>query len=304
MIRKPPPYRERRPPPKRLPRRKTVTIALGIIGPFGVIIAADSEEGTLTAGDLKSSTVKITGEHHFVVAAKDKRLPEHKAILVSGAGDSGYLEAIKQHILEDFAEKAVKSIGDADRVIRRRIKTFYEDHVAPFAAFRELDLSIDLVIGASLAGGQRLWKTYMNTVKTVPNFELAAVGSGESWVKNIIPVAATMDGTLASATAAYAVFFAKEHATGCGKQTRIAFTRGGLNRVANQAAVDRLEFAFRRYSDCEKYMRNTVLGIPFGHAFNGMDARLNELRQEVASAAAELYPDPTLSASQTSTDQQ
>lgn len=281
-----------------------MTIALGIIGPFGIVIAADSEETTLVAGDLKSTAKKITGEHHFVLPTKRNQLPEHKAILISGAGDSAYLEAIKQHLLEDFSDKTVKSIADTDRVIRRRLKSFYEDHVVPFAAFKDLNLSVDLVIGASLAAGQRLWKTSMNTVRTMPNLEVAAVGSGQSWVKNIIPVAATMSATIASVSAAYGIFFAKEHATGCGKQTRVAILRQGQPRVAVQEALDELELVFRRYNKCEGYMRNTLLGIPDNHPFKNMDSRLNQLRQDVANAGDALYPKSTPSTSQTSEDQQ
>lgn len=124
-----------------------MTIALGIIGPFGIVIAADSEEGTGSPGDLKSSTVKITGEHHLVLPDAGKPQLD-KAILISGAGDSGYLAALKAHLIDDFATASINSI------------------------------------------------------------EVAAVGSGESWVRNLIPVAATMEGISASVSGAYGIFFA------------------------------------------------------------------------------------------------
>src|ERR1039457_3320531 len=113
----------RRTPPTRLPRRKSVTIALGVIGPFGIVIAADSEEGTLNAGDLKSTANKISG--HSILKPQGIKPLLRKSIVISGAGDSGYLAAIKQHIIDDFSKDEVKDIDSADEAIKNRIETFY-----------------------------------------------------------------------------------------------------------------------------------------------------------------------------------
>ena len=255
-----------------------MTIAVGVIGPFGIVLAADSEEGAGSAGDLKSSAVKITGRH--ILGAADP--PAHKSILISGAGDCGYLSLLKQHIVDDFESDEADSIESLDTKIRERVDSFYQRHVVPFSDFRNTDfvesLMVSLVIGASFnwqgSRGQRLWLTYMNGVKMVPNFEVAAVGSGEQWVTNIIPVASTMDAITASAAAAYGIFFAKDHASGCGKQIRMALMRHGKYVPAKQESIDRLEIKFGEYNQCERYMRNTLLGIPDGNAFSGIEERL------------------------------
>jgi len=292
-----------------------VTIALGIIGPFGVVIAADSEEGTQSAGYLKSTTNKISGAMEFCPPSGHSPESLKKSIVISGSGDSGYLAAIKQHLIDDFKDRRVKGVEDADTAIRKRMKMFYKDHVIPFAKFSDLNLAVDLIIGVSFGGvsssgarigGNRLWCVYMNTVRDVPNFQVAAVGAGEQWVRNTLPVAASMERSVISAAAAYGIFFAKEHATGCGKKTRMALLAHGSAYEAKQAAIEGLENVLGDYSAHEKFMRNRFIGMPNSEPFDGEDKSLNDLRQRMNDGANDLWSwimPPTPSTPQTSSDQ-
>jgi hypothetical protein len=113
-----------------------------------------------------------------------------------------------------------------------------------------------------------------------------------------------LDLSAASAAAAFAVFFAKENATGCGKKTRMALVIHGRALTANQAALQKLDDIFADYSDCERFTRNRLLGMPTQEPFQGMDDRLNNLRHRIREAADDLWPQLKPSIPQTSPDQQ
>src|SRR5713226_8596853 len=78
-----------RPIPKRLPRRKYVTIAAGFCCKDGMVIAADSQETTL--GYMKGEKEKI---RYCKMSAW--------SIAVVGAGDSTYVEMCMDKILYHF----------------------------------------------------------------------------------------------------------------------------------------------------------------------------------------------------------
>ena len=70
-----------------------MTIALGILTSHGVVIAADTQEGTGRAGDTTASARKI-----FTRIDPS----EHRAISITGSGGADYLDALSEDIFEEF----------------------------------------------------------------------------------------------------------------------------------------------------------------------------------------------------------
>jgi hypothetical protein len=90
---------------------------------------------------------------------------------------------------------------------------------------------------------------------------------------------------------AYAVFFAKEHAGGCGKQSQLVLLPGWLPPVnALSQTLDELETVFRRYGDYLNQIRRNVLSIPPIQGFSGVDGHLSSFRDAVKDCGKRLYP--------------
>src|SRR5437867_2820643 len=84
--------------PRRLPTRKRMTIAIGLMAQEGLVIAADTQEGTGYAGGLKADQPKVMTFVHPHV--KNERC----ACAISGAGDAGYIDALAQNIGQIFMD--------------------------------------------------------------------------------------------------------------------------------------------------------------------------------------------------------
>src|SRR5207247_11290193 len=83
-----------RPQVRRLPGRKRMTIAIGLLATDGVVIAADTQESAGYPGDMKSSGTKIL----WALRSNASNPPVTGAFAVSGAGTVGYLDAVNQKL--------------------------------------------------------------------------------------------------------------------------------------------------------------------------------------------------------------
>src|SRR5438105_931077 len=114
---KPRPHISPKPLPRRLPERKRMTIALGILAPDGVVIAADTQE-TYGLGWSKYEANKIVSL---------RKRDGVGAMAASGGGDAGYLDALHQDYLDEY------QTGPHDDALQERLQnrltTFYEHHV-------------------------------------------------------------------------------------------------------------------------------------------------------------------------------
>jgi len=264
-----------------------MTIAIGILSPSCVLLAADSEETTLSAGDLKSSVGKIGFHSSIKFDAEQGGGCTFNSIAMSGAGDSAYLAALKQHLVEDFA--SVKQVGEFDGILRNRIRNFYEEHVMPFT---DLDLRVNVIVTACCGADQRLWVTNLTTVRSVNTLGICFVGSGDRCANTAIgPTVATTDHVALSIVAAFGIFFAKEYAGGCGKQTHIVLIGHNLPPIlARREALDSLDSLFRRYEGFNAFMRYSLLGVPTSDGFTGIETKLGAFRKEVEEISRVLYP--------------
>ena len=93
MIKHPKPRLPPKPEPKRLPRRKAVTIAAGFRFNGGVILCADTQE---VIAHSKTSVPKLRLEPTMI--AKDS--PDDLMIAMAGAGNGPFIDKLIERALE------------------------------------------------------------------------------------------------------------------------------------------------------------------------------------------------------------
>jgi hypothetical protein len=137
-----------------------MTIALGILGSDGLVLAADSEH---TWNYLKTSSPKLSSA------------TGNGSIAITGSGTSGYLEGLSQRISSIFIGNPGFSIEELDGAFGAELRAFFEDHVIPFAAFATPPFC-DLIIGVQRDSQQALWASTHASLRRCENY--AATGFG------------------------------------------------------------------------------------------------------------------------------
>jgi 20S proteasome alpha/beta subunit len=235
------------PQPKRLLRRKSLTIALGILSGDYIVVAADTMESTGYAGNIQTETEKISSGSY--VAADGAG-----GICMTGAGDSGYLDAIKQEIIETFVKDHIP-INEFETYFKKHLMEFYSNHVIPFGQFPASDRpSFDLIVGAEQNGHAVLLATDRNSVRhrTFPK-PYAAVGAGSLYASLLLSrlFVNGMEKNLARVLAAYIVYATKRNVEGCGKNTHIATIVNNRPVFTSPREISRLEELFDEYETIE-----------------------------------------------------
>jgi len=275
-----------------------MTIALGVLTPQWMVVAADSEESI--GGDFKLSTSTIHLNWYMAVvnsegAQHSPALRCERTAVVTGAGDSGYLAAMKEKISDLFNGKGplegVRSLQELDGRLRIAVEDFYTKHVLPFNGPNDDALRVRLIICASVLGQSAMWSTYHNTVRMV-NLGVEAVGSGERWAVSTFPPllrAITGSEITASVLAVNAVRVAKLRALDCGKETQlIAVNRfSGVPKIAVTSVAHELEVALEEYDTYASKVLQFVSGLKVG----GIDTRtdLKTFRDRIDDIALRLY---------------
>src|SRR5271165_3308515 len=121
---------------ERLPERKQMTIALGLLASDGAVIAADTEEST---GDYMKG---VRGKMACYFAHDDEWA---ESCVVTGAGNSGYVRALMEELGQTYQAADPKTAifshrqSDAKDTLqykfRECIKKFYKEHIIPFATY-------------------------------------------------------------------------------------------------------------------------------------------------------------------------
>jgi hypothetical protein len=204
--------------PKRLPRTKTVTIAIAIQADDGVVVATDSEE---SGGYLKSGATKII--HVFgETTLGDKPSPPKGACLISGAGSSVYVDSLMHELANVFLADNQRIAAPLQQAFEDCIVQFHNDHIITFASFpREERPQVDMLIAYWRNHNHGFFISDKSVV--VRKMLHATVGCGSIFADILL------DRLWRRATtkeieilAAYVVFMTKESIEGCGKYTQLA----------------------------------------------------------------------------------
>src|SRR5438445_5672612 len=109
-----------------------MTIALGLVGTDGIVVAADTEE---SYGAIKTDTTKILTV--FCTGADGKPNPVPGACVISSAGDSGYVTSLGEKLAHVFFADTERAEPPLQEAFEDCLAAFYAKHVIPFATFPE-----------------------------------------------------------------------------------------------------------------------------------------------------------------------
>ena len=264
------------PPPRpyprhlwRLPERKHMTIALGILAADGIVIAADTQE-SFGIGGAKYSSYKI-----FSQIVRD----EQRAISATGAGWASYLDAIHQELAAAFV--AERMPAQAEARMRLKVREFYDAHIVPMHGLpREERPSINAVIGTTWKSRPpRLFATDGGTLRRVN--EYVAVGAGGEHASVLLSRLLPRPPTVHMATflAVYVLFVVKEYVEGCGKDTHVTILQDGNAGYLDAERVTLLEADFANYLKFDALAVNFIAGRPV----SDVDGALGDLMRYLAS---------------------
>jgi hypothetical protein len=261
-----------------------MTIALGAFTAMGNVVAADSHEGYGYAGGPKFSVGKIQTFEASVSDGTETKFS--RSLIVTGAGDSGYRNHIKDKITTSFEQNLDFTLSTFHDYLKAEMADFYKRHVRPFQRSEWGDLNVSLIVSAQFGQQRRMWVTNKNTITPVVS-SVAAVGVGDVWartvLKGLFPIAA--DERSITVMAAYAVFMAKERTDGCGMETSIVYApaKGGLKYV-HPVAVSKMEQHFRASEHVERNERMRAMGVRLGiPTESSLDAFLESMKTELCA---------------------
>jgi len=263
-----------------------MTIALGILTGDGVVVAADTLE-TRGAGFAKTNIPKIltggtTGKSGCGCYA------------VTGAGDSAYLNGIKQEIADLFLNHSragtVNSAFESE--LKKLVRRFHVQHIIPFAKYPDYERpSIDILIASSHSHSHRLWVT--NRPDTSGAFPYATVGCGSGYAKALLdrlnlPWA---DMKLVKIVAAYVVFSTKNNVEGCGGNTHVATVSGDIAAYLPRDVIEEMEKLFAYYNGIEARAFYYSIGYPSesqSEDLGKLSSWFDSLRSDFMSLAAKM----------------
>ena len=234
-----------------------MTIALGILTGDGVIVAADTLE-TRGAGFPKTNIPKIltggtTGKSGCGCYA------------VTGAGDSSYLNGIKQEIGDLFLNHSRAGTVDSsfEPELKKLVRRFHVQHIIPFAKYPDYERpSIDLVVASSHSHSHRLWVT--SRTDTFSPIPYATVGCGSGYAKAMLDRLSLPWGDIkiAKIVAAYVIFSTKNNVEGCGGNTHVATVSGDIAAYVSREVIDEMNKLFAAYDGVEARAFYYSVGYP------------------------------------------
>jgi 20S proteasome alpha/beta subunit len=130
-----------RPKIKRLPKRKTMTIAIGIRGNEGIVLAADSQE--TISGYVKSNKGKIYTSIY----------PRKSVCAFVGSGTSDYIATAIEKACIGIGE--LETIVEIEKTLENNLLDFFDKHLARWSFFAETERpTVELLIAVSTVNGE------------------------------------------------------------------------------------------------------------------------------------------------------
>ena len=136
--------------PRRLPERKHMTIALGLIARDGIVFAADTQE--TTPGYWKHDQGKIW---ECGRALLETSRGGGAFCLVAGAGHAAHVDGISRALIHRFnAEPYLSDPAQVQPALALELEMFHAKYVLPFAAYPHEDRpSFQLIVGYKYTNG-------------------------------------------------------------------------------------------------------------------------------------------------------
>jgi hypothetical protein len=233
MLNAPPVPRLPRPVLRRLPVRKAMTIALGVIATDGVVLAADTQ---LTIPQLwwKGDFGKFTAAHSAAIGQ-----PRGACAITGATNAFECLHKLGDDLRDDFlAGLAVADKGGAYKRFEHVIRRFHNRYVFPVPRHAP---DVNVVIGYERDGVCALWQSRGNMLLEQPHFATTGAGAHASsaWLNRVWKNG--LDVPKASVIAALAVAVAKDSVDGVGKHTHVIAIEGDDYRFIDQSLINQLD---------------------------------------------------------------
>ena len=213
-----------------------MTIALGVLVPNGVVIAADTQE-TYGLGFAKYDTRKIMSA---------RKRDGQRSLAASGGGDSDYIDSLHQDYIDAF--KQTPTPDGLQTQLQQRLTAFYQDHMLPFTPKERPD--IGSLVGMTWRDGKsQLLASRLNRLGRKKHFATDGVGRVHAsyLLSRLLPAKDTMTVWQAASLAAFTIFHVKEYVDGCGRGTHITVLREGGAWYVSEQAMQSLEQRFADY---------------------------------------------------------
>jgi hypothetical protein len=202
-----------------------VTIAIALLADDGIVVAADTQESTgdLLKGDRQKMWSFCGGSVLDLSTASFGG-----GCIVTGAGDSGCVTSLIEQLGFIFmGRKDLSVMGFPNDPIDTLhgelsacLKSFYKEHIIPFAAFPSRDRpEVEMLIAFYRAYIPYVF--YTEKTVLIPARRYKAIGIGSTFAELLLGQfwRDQMSVTEAELLAAYVVFMAKESVESCGKYT-------------------------------------------------------------------------------------
>lgn len=272
------------PKPRRLPVRKRMTIALGMVASDGVVLAADTQE---MEGYFKGFSLKIkTAMTHTSIQAKVK-----SALAVTGAGPSVHLDALADKTIKLFHANQHTEIDALESNLAVCVRDFYMMHVAALAP--NIDREFRLIAAAQIGDSFALWTTEATVLKR--SISLEAVGTGSPFAKMALESRyLCTDVETAVLLSVLAVARAKEYDQDCGKGTQVVCLKDNLIYDVPWYLISEAEKLMNKYAGIEQSAFQYAIGVKSADE-NRRTSKISEwlqkLRTEFKQLASRMLED-------------
>ncbi len=208
------------------------TIALGILGTDGLVLAADSEV-TLGNTNMKGINTKM-----FQIAVDQYGTTSH-SFGVSGAGSWNYFRSAYVDLSKAINDVITTRQPEQDLTVvcreafQRFIEEFYRKHVHPFLKLKDPPV-LDILLGVNHGDGQFLLASENASVRYSLPFPYDAIGNGSTHALDILRgcYGFPMSADIAVMVACYTVMRVKQFVSGCGHETQVIIIKKGVEPKA------------------------------------------------------------------------
>jgi 20S proteasome alpha/beta subunit len=229
-----------------------MTIALGIMGGGGVVLAADGQE---TDGvGFKDYALKIRAS---LPQPSGIHIDPRSVVAVTGCGPGFQLDALSDEIIALAHSRPDWTLDTCELAIQGTIATFFNRHVQPLLP--HLNLLFNLIVAAQFDGQCWMWSTDTTVVKRCYPFE--AMGSGKQYAKTAIYTRIIHPNIEAAVLLAIrGVLEAKRFDQYCGQSTTVVcLYKNGAHHIP-WYIIEPAEKLFDKYAGIEQSTFQLVLG--------------------------------------------
>jgi len=229
-----------------------MTIALGILGSDGIVLAADGQETDGVgfkdyALKVRASTGQASGIHS----------KSRSVVAVTGCGPGFHLDALSDEIITLSHSRTDWTLATFEPALHACIQGFFIQHVQPLLP--HVNNLFNVIVAAQFEGDCWMWSSDTTVVKRSVGFE--AIGTGRQYAKTAIYTRIIHPKIEAAVLLAVrGVVEAKRFDQYCGQSTTIVCLHNNLSHHIPWYLIEPAEKLFDKYAGIEQSTFQLVLG--------------------------------------------